>query len=60
MKIGAQIMDSATCRERAEVCRKSALETDDGDQSAWWLHIADLWDELACTKEPSDAFATLH
>jgi hypothetical protein len=56
-KIGLEIMHSANCRDRAEMCRKSAFETDEVDQSGWWLYMADLWDELAMIKEPPEQTA---
>jgi hypothetical protein len=44
-------MDADYCRDRAETCLESALSIADDDQSVGWLYLADLWAELAITKD---------
>jgi hypothetical protein len=48
------------CREHAETCRESALSNADGDQSAGWLYLADLWDRLALAKGSAEQLPTIH
>ena len=52
-------MDSDYCQERAETCLESALSAVDGDQSAGWLYLADLWAELALTKGSGNKLPTI-
>ena len=52
-------MDADYCREHAEACRESALSIADGDQSAGWLYLADLWGELALSKSSAEQ-PTIH
>ena len=53
-------MDSDYCQERAETCLEIAFSVDDGDQSAGWLYLADLWAELALTKGFGKKLTTIH
>jgi hypothetical protein len=53
-------MDSDYCREHAKTCRESAFSIADGDESAGWLYLADLWDGLALNKGPAEQRPTIH
>jgi hypothetical protein len=53
-------MDTYYCRAHAEACRESAFRIADGDQSAGWLYLADLWAGLALAKGSAEQRPTIH